>query len=203
MTMPLDAHAMTAVDTHQQATGNVGTASPMPSGSRSGPHWFVVATYACAEPVAASNLTHQGFEAFLPLIAVRRCHHHVWRTVDRPLFPGYLFTRFDAHRTPWRPITNTPGVFDLLRRPDGMPNPVARGVVEALCAVQALAATQQPKTSQWAPGDAVAVANGAFSGHPAVVLEVEPNTVAIAILAFGALHRVTLRADRIVARDTD
>jgi hypothetical protein len=35
------------------------------------------------------------------------------------------------------------------------------------------------------------------------VVEVEPktNTVAIAIMAFGTLHRVTLKADRLVARD--
>jgi transcriptional antiterminator RfaH len=201
--MPLDASVMAAVDTSQQATGNVGTASPTPSGSRSGALWFVVATYAQAEKYAATNLRDQDYETFLPLIAVRRCHHHVWRTVDRPLFPGYLFTRFDATREPWRPIINTPGVFDLIRQSSGIPNPVASGVIEALQAVQALAATQQPETTQWAPGAAVAVANGAFQGHPAVVTEVEPktNTVAIAILAFGQLHRVTLKADRLVARE--
>jgi len=199
--MPLDAHAMTAVDTSQQATGNVGAASPMSSGSRSGPRWYVIASQSQAERRALDHLQQQGYEAFLPLRTVRRCHHHVWRTLEVPLFAGYLFTQFDAHREPWRPILSTLGVYALLRRSDGTPDPVARGVVEALQAVQALAATQQPKTSQWAPGDAVAVANGAFSGHPAVVLEVEPNTVAIAILAFGALHRVTLRADRIVARE--
>jgi len=199
--MPLDAHAMTAVDTHQQATGNVGAASPTSSGSRSGPRWFVIASQSQAERRALDHLQQQGYEVFLPLRTVRRCHHHVMRTLEVPLFAGYLFTQFDAHREPWRPILSTLGVYAMLRRSDGTPDPVARGVVEALQAAQALAATQQPKTSQWAPGDAVAVANGAFTGHPAVVLEVEPNTVAIAILAFGALHRVTLRADRIVARD--
>ena len=198
--MPLDAHAMTAVDTHQQATGNVGAASPTSSGSRSGPRWYVIASQSQAERRALDHLQQQGYEAFLPLRTIRRCHHHVMRTLEVPLFAGYLFTQFDALREPWRPILSTLGVYAMLRRTDGTPDPVARGVVEALQAAQTLAATQQPKTSQWAPGDAVAVANGAFSGHPAVVLEVEPNTVAIAILAFGALHRVTLRADRIVAR---
>jgi len=199
--MPLDAHASTRVATHQQATGNVGAASPTSSGSRSGPRWFVIASQSQAERRALDHLQQQGYEAFLPLRTVRRCHHHVMRTLEVPLFAGYLFTQFDAHREPWRPILSTLGVYAMLRRTDGTPDPVARGVVEALQAAQTLAATQQPKTSQWAPGDAVAVANGAFSGHPAVVLEVEPNTVAIAILAFGALHRVTLRADRIVARE--
>jgi transcriptional antiterminator RfaH len=202
--MPLDASVMAAVDTSQQATGDAGTAPPTPSGSRSGTRWFVVATYAHAEERAETNLRDQGYEAFLPLITVRRCHHHVVRIVDRPLFPGYLFTRFDAQREPWRPITNTPGVYDLIRnRATGMPEAVANGATEALQAIQALAATQPQETIQWAPGAAVAVANGAFQGHPAVVVEVEPktNTVAIAIMAFGTLHRVTLKADRLVARD--
>jgi len=202
MTMPLDAHAMTAVDTSQQATGNAVATSRTPSGCRPpGPRWFVVSTYPQAEHRAVANLALKGFEAYLPLITVSRRlrRSHATTRVEVPAFPAYAFVRLDL-RHPWYPIRYVPGVFSLISV-DGIPTPCPETAVDALQTAQALAATQQPKTSQWAPGDAVAVANGAFSGHPAVVLEVEPNTVAIAILAFGALHRVTLRADRIVARE--
>ena len=200
--MPLDASVMAAVDTGQQATGHAYDPARTPSGCRPGPRWYVVATYPQAEQRAVSSLQAKGFQTYLPLITVtRRNHRHERRQLEVALFPSYAFIRLDL-RHPWYPVRYAPGVFSLISV-DGMPTPCPDAAMEALQALQALAATQQPETTQWALGAAVAVANGAFQGHPAVVVEVEPKTqtVAIAIMAFGTLHRVTLRADRLVARE--
>jgi transcription antitermination factor NusG len=200
--VPLDAHAAVRVDTHQQATGHAYDPARTPSGCRPGPRWFVVATYPQAEQRAVASLQAKGFQTYLPLITVtRRNRRHERRQLEVALFPAYAFVRLDLTQ-PWYPVRYAPGVFSLISV-DGMPTPCPDAAVEALQAAQALAATQAPETSQWALGASVAVANGPFQGHPAVVLEVEPktSTVAIAILAFGQLHRVTLRADRLVARE--
>ena len=142
--MPLDASVMAAVDTSQQATGHAYDPARTPSGSRPGPRWFVVSTYPQAERRALDHLQQQGYQAYLPLCTIRR-RDRVLRTlfhpVEAPLFPSYAFVSFDPQHDPWRPIVNTLGVYALLRRPDGIPNPVARGAVEALRAAQELLRT--------------------------------------------------------------
>ena len=202
--MPLDASVMAAVDTSQQATGNVGTASPTPSGSRPGPRWFVVSTYPQAERRALDHLQQQGYQAYLPLCTIRR-RDRVLRTlfhpVDVPLFPSYAFVSFDPQHDPWRPIVNTLGVYALLRRPDGIPNPVARGSVEALQALDALRRSIAPPGASWAPGAPCSPGNGVFTGHPAVVISVTGNRAVLAMLLFGELRQVSVDVSSLVARE--
>lgn len=54
----------------------------------------------------------RGYEAYLPLYRVRRRWSD--RVVDKelPLFPGYLFCRFDPHQR--LPILTTPGVVSII-----------------------------------------------------------------------------------------
>jgi transcriptional antiterminator RfaH len=203
--MPLDASVMAAVDTSQQATGNVGTASPTPSGSRPGPRWFVVSTYPQAERRALDHLQQQGYQAYLPLCTIRR-RDRVLRTlfhpVEVPLFPSYAFVSFDPQHDPWRPIVNTLGVYALLRRPDGIPNPVARGAVEALQALDALRRSIAPLGASWASGMPCSPAAGTpFAGHPAVVVSVTGQRAIIAMLLFGELRQVSVDVNNLVARD--
>jgi transcriptional antiterminator RfaH len=203
--MPLDASVMAAVDTSQQATGNVGTAPPTPSGSRPGPRWFVVSTYPQAERRALDHLQQQGYDAYLPLCTIRR-RDRVLRTlfhpVEVPLFPSYAFVSFDPQHDPWRPIVNTLGVYALLRRPDGIPNPVARGSVEALQALDALRRSIAPPGASWASGMPCSPATGTpFAGHPAVVVSVTGQRAIIAMLLFGELRQVSVDVSSLVARE--
>jgi transcriptional antiterminator RfaH len=203
--MPLDASVMAAVDTSQQATGNVGTAPPTPSGSRPGPRWFVVSTYPQAERRALDHLQQQGYQAYLPLCTIRR-RDRVLRTlfhpVEVPLFPSYAFVSFDPQHDPWRPIVNTLGVYALLRRPDGIPNPVAMGSVEALQALDALRRSIAPPGASWASGIPCSPATGTpFAGHPAVVVSVDRGKAIIAMLLFGELRQVSVDVSSLVARE--
>jgi len=204
-TMPLDAAATTRVATHQQATGHAVDIARTPSGSRPGPRWFVIASLPQAERRAYQHLQEQGYQAYLPLCTVRR-RDRVIRTlfhrIDVPLFAGYLFTRFDANRDPWRPILSTLGVFALIRRPDGMPNPVAEADFQAVQAVEALKRSITPLNASWAPGMPCSPATGTpFAGHPAVVLSVERNIAKVALLLFGELRTVTIDVASLVPRD--
>jgi transcriptional antiterminator RfaH len=203
--MPLDASVMAAVDTSQQATGNVGSAPPTPSGSRPGPRWFVVSTYPQAERRALDHLEQQGYQAYLPLCTIRR-RDRVLRTlfhpVEVPLFPSYAFVSFDPQHDPWRPIVNTLGVYALLRRPDGIPNPVARGSVEALQALDELRRYIAPPGASWASGMPCSPAMGTpFAGHPAVVVSVDREIAQIALVLFGELRTVSIAVGSLVARE--
>ena len=102
--MPLDASVMAAVDTSQQATGNVGTASPTPSGSRPGPRWFVVSTYPQAERRALDHLQQQGYQAYLPLCIIRRRYCVLRLPVPPRRGAALPVLRVRELRSPARPV---------------------------------------------------------------------------------------------------
>jgi transcription antitermination factor NusG len=74
------------------------------------------------------------------------------------------------------------------------------GAVEAVRAALALAASTTQDAAQWAPGDAVGLANGPFAGHPAVVLSVSRSTARLSVLLFGALRQVSAPVAWLVER---
>ena len=183
----------------QQAVAHPSFA-PTPSGSRlAGPHWFVVSTHPQAERRAVQHLAQQGYTTFLPLYAARRRDRVIrtmFHTIETPLFPSYAFVQFDAHRDPWRPVLNTPGVFDLIRnRCTGMPEPVRAGAVEALEATQDARRSLPAENTQWAPGSVVRVANGIMAGHPGVVTQVGADMALVSLMFLGHLREISLPLD--------
>lgn len=70
--------------------------------------WFAVRVRPRAEKVVAAALRGKGYEEFLPLHLERRRWSDRIANVEMPLFPGYVFCRFDAHQR--LPILTTPGV---------------------------------------------------------------------------------------------
>lgn len=71
-------------------------------------NWFALRTRPRAEKVVADALRGKGYEEFLPLHLERRRWSDRIATVEMPLFPGYVFCRFDAQQR--LPILTTPGV---------------------------------------------------------------------------------------------
>jgi transcriptional antiterminator RfaH len=171
----------------------------MPCGSRSGPQWHVVTSHPQAERRAAQHLAEQGYEAYLPLLAVQRrdaAIRSLKHTVLVPLFSRYLFVRFDNGRDPWRPILSTLGVATLLRRQDtGIPEPCPEAAISALQATEASRRSLTPARAAWAPGAVCAPANGILAGHRAVVLRVTRSHATVALMLLGALREVTLPLD--------
>ena len=77
--------------------------------------WIVAHCHAKAEIKAEANLKRQGFEVYLPKIKTTRRHARRIEMVLRPLFPRYLFIKFDEDSTRWRPICSTVGISHLLK----------------------------------------------------------------------------------------
>ena len=95
-------------------------------------HWHVAQTLSRAEPLAERHLTRQGFLSFCPRFAKLRRHARRVDQVLTPLFPGYLFVRFDPERDQWRCINGTYGVSRLVGPPGGMPQAMPTNAMEAL-----------------------------------------------------------------------
>jgi transcriptional antiterminator RfaH len=76
--------------------------------------WYVCRTKPNCERQAKRHLLRQGFDAYLPMLSVRRLIREEMQTRNLPLFPGYLFIRLDLDGEHWKHIGGTRGVIALL-----------------------------------------------------------------------------------------
>lgn len=80
--------------------------------------WFALQIRSRYEKTVATLLHGKGYELFLPLYKSRRYWSDRIKELELPLFPGYLFCRFNALDR--LPILVTPGVIQVVgvgRRP--------------------------------------------------------------------------------------
>ena len=76
--------------------------------------WFILQFKPNSHHQAAKNLIQQGFETFLPLHVVTSQKLSRFVNTSKPLFPGYMFIRFNRAETKWHKINNTYGVSRLV-----------------------------------------------------------------------------------------
>lgn len=76
--------------------------------------WFILQFKSNSHHLAAKNLTRQGFETFLPLHETTSRRLSRFINTSKPLFPGYMFIRFDRAESEWHKINNTYGVSHLI-----------------------------------------------------------------------------------------
>jgi transcriptional antiterminator NusG len=74
--------------------------------------WFALQVRARQEAGVAAQLGGQGYEQFMPFYKLRKRWSDRIKEFDAPLFPGYLFCRFDPHNR--LPILKTPGVIQIV-----------------------------------------------------------------------------------------
>ena len=71
--------------------------------------WYAVSTKPKQEKQAELHIKQRGIECFLPLLKERKIIRRTRKTVIEPLFPGYLFARFDPNKH-CRAVTYATGV---------------------------------------------------------------------------------------------
>jgi len=98
------------------------------------PHkWFALQVRTRWEASTTVLLDGKGFETFLPTYKTKkRWRGGSLKQVTAPLFPGYVFCRFDAHNR--LPILVTPGVIAIVGR-GKIPLPVDEHEINAIQAV--------------------------------------------------------------------
>ena len=164
--------------------------------------WAVARTKPQAERWAFINVCRLGYEAFLPTCTVRRRDRVVpslFHNVEVPLFRSYLFVQHQPG-TSWRGIRSAPGVASIVCAGHEI-RYAAPGVVEQLRATEALRRTPAPLKQRFRPGSACRLSAGALRGHEAVVVEIDGDSVAVAVMLFGELRRITAPLDSLALRD--
>src|ERR1700676_4062329 len=91
--------------------------------------WFGLHIKSNFEKVAATILEAKGLEVFFPSFRSRRRWSDRVKEIDQPLFPGYLFCRFNPHNR--LPILKTPGVTQIVGY-NHIPVPVDEHEIEAI-----------------------------------------------------------------------
>jgi transcription antitermination factor NusG len=97
--------------------------------SETGLHWFALKVRSRAEKTTGDTLLDRGFEVFCPTYPVTRQYSDRQKSVQAPLFPGYLFCKLSwNHRLP---VLSTPNVHYLVGF-GTQPTPVGLAEVEAI-----------------------------------------------------------------------
>ena len=94
--------------------------------------WFLVRSLPKSERKAQWHLSAQGFRTYLPQVRKTIRHARQLKTVQAPIFPGYLFIIINLDRDRWLSVRSTIGVASLFAYRDGRPVPAPVGIVESL-----------------------------------------------------------------------
>jgi len=119
----------------------------------------------------AAQLEGQGFECFLPKYKSLREWSDRKKEVEQPLFPGYLFCRFDYSQR--RPVVVTPGVLQVVGC-GRTPTPIEDREMEAIQIAVASGVPGQP----WPyleVGEKVRIHTGKLSGLEGILVNFKGN----------------------------
>jgi transcriptional antiterminator RfaH len=142
--------------------------------------WYCVRTHNKHEHIAAAHLQRlPSVEVFNPQLRLMRCTRRGRFCNTEPLFPNYLFARFDLDLLLER-VSCTPAVKFVLRfggRLPEIPDTVIEELRQQLAEVSSHVLTDAP-----VEGEEVEIATGAFVGTKALVTHVLPAGQRIRIL---------------------
>src|SRR5215471_12565913 len=94
-----------------------------------GPQWYAVQLRPRFERQVALQLQAKGYEQHLPLYRSRRRWSDRVKVIELPLFPGYIFCKFDVEKR--LPILVIPGVISIVGC-GRMPLPIPEAEITAV-----------------------------------------------------------------------
>jgi len=153
--------------------------------------WFALTVKPRHEKNVARMLQNKQLEPFLPLYRARQRWTDRIKTVDLPLFPGYLFCRFDfTHRLP---VLQTPGVTSLVGFAQA-PTPVSDAEIAGIQAILASGLPAQPwpyvRAGQW-----VRIEQGALAGLEGTLIR-EKDSLRVVVSVELLRRAVAVEIDR-------
>jgi transcription antitermination factor NusG len=131
--------------------------------------WFALSVKSRYERIAATFLENRGYESFLPMYKSRRLWSDRIKELDVPLFPGYLFCRFDIYKR--LPVLIIPGVLGIVGGTK-LPTPIEIDEISALQATVRAGLSREP----WPflhIGDRVRIKRGSLAGVEGILVQVK------------------------------
>jgi transcription antitermination factor NusG len=128
--------------------------------------WYALQVRPRFEKIIASTLLGKGYEGFLPLYRHRSRWSDRVKEIQLPLFPGYLFCRFDVNRR--LPILVTPGVMHVVGI-GKTPHPVDDEEIAALKSIVISGLQAEPR-SYLNIGEKVRIEIGPLAGVEGIMI---------------------------------
>ena len=128
--------------------------------------WYALYTRHQHEKQVTNSLTRRGVEVFLPLYAVRSRWSDRIKTIQKPLFPCYVFVRI--HSQSRRTVLETPGVHSIVGTSAG-PCPIPENEIASI----ARALQSNLLVEPWpflAVGDRVRIKTGPLEGIEGILV---------------------------------
>lgn len=122
-------------------------------------HWHLAQLKPNGLQQALLNLARQGFATFVPLERRTERQGSRFQTAEKPVFPGYLFVKFDPRTDRWQKINSTLGVSRLVRfgsRPAPVPDDLMDGLISRF-------ANADDTLLDWKAGDQATILCGPFA----------------------------------------
>jgi len=127
--------------------------------------WYAVNTKPCCEAIACASLDRHGVEVFLPMLRERKVLHGKCRPTTSPLFPRYLFAKFDVS-SQLRAVTYARGVKSIVTFGSG-PSMVDESIIHAIRSQLTEGVIELPE-DRFSPGQVVRIQDGPLCGLEAV-----------------------------------
>jgi transcription antitermination factor NusG len=131
--------------------------------------WFALQVRMRHETIVTDHLTGKGYEWFLPLYKCRKRWSDRVKETELPLFPGYLFCRFNPQNR--LPILKTPGVTQIVGY-NHTPVAVDENEIEAIRALVASGVPNFP-CAYMEVGSRVRIESGALRGIEGILTELK------------------------------
>jgi len=164
------------------------------------PSWYALYTRARHEKKVESALRQHGLEAYLPLLARESQWHDRKKTILWPMFPSYIFARFDSRQT--AQVVALPGVASVVKTGNRPATILASEIDNIRLLVSSV--TGAGKLSAPVPlveqGQVVSVTEGPFAGVTGRVVERRGDgrvLLQIGVSAIGQGVRLEIKASSV------
>jgi transcription antitermination factor NusG len=160
--------------------------------------WYAVRVKSRFEKTVSDALRHKGYSEFCPTYA----ETHQWsdrlKRIYKPLFPGYVFCRFDVNNR--LPILITPGVVGIAGF-GKMPVPVESHEIQTIETIVTSGVFAEP-AAFCSAGDRVRIEHGPLAGVEGIVVQVR-NAYRIVVSVTLLQRSVSAEVDRSWLRPLD
>src|SRR5438874_2139171 len=133
--------------------------------------WYALKVRSRFEWVAATNLRNKGYEVFLPTYRCKRRWSDRIKTVEFPLFSGYLFCHFDIQNR--MPILMATGVQSVVGR-GKIPEPIEEAELSCIRTVLQSGMAYLPHP-YLGTGDLVRITKGSLFGLTGIVIQIKDS----------------------------
>jgi len=171
--------------------------------------WYVVQVRPRAERAVAAGLHGDGFDVFAPEYLREQIRQRRKERVPAPLFPGYIFVRFDIDAAAtWKPINRMQGVVTVLASvasdPEGdeiplqVPDEFIAELRHRRDSAGYLDVVDETKPIRYRRGEYLRIVGGTFQGFVGLYLGSDRQRVGVLLEFLGGVREVKVPDEQVV-----